>query len=286
MSAAGPCPEPIAQPLARGGEGGRVNGAGSPTATPDPMALAGVCASMGPPVLSLHAAGVTLGATTALTEVTLTLHRGERLVLVGSNGAGKTTLLRLLHGVVRPQAAAQRQVHRPQPARGGVLGAMVFQRPFFLRLSVRRNLRLALWLHGVPRAGREAQARLALQRVGLEVLAERPAHTLSAGQQQRLALARAWALRPEVLFLDEPTASLDPAAKREVEALIDGIAREGVTLVMSTHNLGQAKRLACRVAHLEGGRLLALEPVDRFFGAAVLPAPTRLFLKGELPWTA
>ena len=251
-----------------------------------PATAATTDAGAGVPLLSLCAAGVQLGATPALDGVSLTLHRGERLVLVGSNGAGKTTLLRLLHGVVPPQAAAQRLVHRPQAARGGVVGAMVFQRPFFLRLSVRRNLCVALWLHGVPRARRAARVLRALQRVGLEALAERPAHTLSAGQQQRLALARAWALQPEVLFLDEPTASLDPAAKREVEALVDGIAREGVTLVMSTHNLGQAKRLASRVAHLEGGRLLALEPVDRFFGAAALPPQTRLFLKGELPWDA
>ncbi|MDP3084521.1 MAG: AAA family ATPase, partial [Rubrivivax sp.] len=102
-------------------------------------------------------------------------------------------------------------------------------------------------------------------------------------QQPRLALARAWALAPDILFLDEPTASLDPSAKREVETLIEEIAASGVTLVMSTHNLGQAKRLATRVVYLEGGRLVVDLAVDHFF-ADPLPAEAALFLKGELPW--
>ena len=207
------------------------------------------------PLISLQAAGVRLGTTQALSDVTLTLHRGERLALVGSNGSGKTTLLRLLHGVIDPQQPGQRMTSPLQPEGRAAVGAMVFQHPFFLRLSARRNLALALWLRGVPGPDRADRVRLALQRVGLESMAERPAHALSGGQQQRLALARAWALQPDILFLDEPTASLDPSAKREVETLIADFARDGVTLVMSTHNLGQAKRLATRVAHLEGGRL-------------------------------
>jgi tungstate transport system ATP-binding protein len=122
-----------------------------------------------------------------------------------------------------------------------------------------------------------------LQRVGLDAVAARAARTLSGGQQQRLALARAWALQPDVLLLDEPTANLDPGAKREVERLIDDLADDGVTVVMSTHNLGQAKRLATRVVYLEGGRLVVDLPVDRFFND-VLPPEAALFLKGELPW--
>jgi tungstate transport system ATP-binding protein len=161
---------------------------------------------------------------------------------------------------------------------------MLFQRPFLLRLSVRWNLLLALWLRGVPRAQRNARCQRALQRVGLEAFARRRARELSGGQQQRLALARAWALEPDILFLDEPTASLDPSAKREVESLIEAIANEGVTVVMSTHNLGQAKRLATRVAYLEAGRLVVDLPVDRFFKDQ-LPREAAQFLKGELPWT-
>jgi tungstate transport system ATP-binding protein len=122
-----------------------------------------------------------------------------------------------------------------------------------------------------------------LQRVGLAGLAGRPARTLSGGQQQRLALARAWALQPDILFLDEPTASLDPSAKREVEALVAEFAQDGVTVVMSTHNLGQAKRLGTDVAYLEDGRLLVELPVERFFSEA-LPGAADRFLKGELPF--
>jgi tungstate transport system ATP-binding protein len=159
--------------------------------------------------------------------------------------------------------------------------AMVFQQPFFLDLSLRRNLLLALWLGGVPKAQREARVQQALQRVGLAGEAARSAGALSGGQRQRLALARAWALRPELLFLDEPTSHLDPGARREVEALISEFAAEGMTLVMSTHNLGQAKRLATRVIYLERGRIVA-DRATRDFFEGTLPEEAALFLKGEL----
>ncbi len=161
---------------------------------------------------------------------------------------------------------------------------MLFQRPFLLNLSVERNVRLALWLRGVPRAERAARSGRVLDGVGLASLAGRPARTLSGGQQQRLALARAWALQPDLLFLDEPTASLDPGARREVEQLIARLAADGVTVVMSTHNLGQAKRLATRVLYLAQGRLLVDLPTDRFFDPVRPPAAAAEFLKGELPW--
>ena len=245
------------------------------------VAPAGVPATA---LITLRGADVSFAHVRALRGVSLTLHRGERLALVGANGSGKTTLLRLLHGVIDPQQPGQRMTSPLQPEGRAPVGAMVFQHPCCLRLSTRRNLLLALWLGGVPGAERAVRASLALQRVGLESMADRPAHALSGGQQQRLALARAWALHPDILFLDEPTASLDPSAKREVEALIADFAGDCVTLVMSTHNLGQAKRLASRVAHLEGGRLATVQPVDRFFADPHLPDATRQFLKGELPW--
>jgi tungstate transport system ATP-binding protein len=228
----------------------------------------------------LDQAGVRFGDVQALHGVSLTLRRGDRLALVGANGSGKTTLLRLLHGLV---AFEGRRDVVAIKSRMPVI-AMLFQRPFLLSLSVRWNVLLGLWLHGVPRAEREPRCRRALQRVGLDALAGRSARSLSGGQQQRLALARAWALEPDILLLDEPTANLDPSAKREVERLIDALAADGVTVVMSTHNLGQAKRLATRVAYLEGGRLVVDLPVDRFFND-VLPSEAALFLKGELPWT-
>jgi tungstate transport system ATP-binding protein len=150
---------------------------------------------------------------------------------------------------------------------------------------VRRNLALALWLAGVPAAQRAERVQGALARVGLQAMADKPARSLSGGQQQRLALARAWAVRPDILFLDEPTASLDPSAKREVETLIDEFGRDGMALVMSTHNLGQAKRLASRVLFLDAGRLVTDLPVDDFFHRNDLPPEAAQFLKGELPWT-
>jgi len=238
-----------------------------------------VLAGPAPRLLTLKNAGVRFGEVQALEGVDLTLRRGDRLALVGANGAGKTTLLRLLHGLV---AGSGRTAHavdgRP------LVAAMLFQRPFLLHLSVRMNVLLALWLRRVPKAERAARCARALQRVGLGALAERPARTLSGGQQQRLALARAWALQPDILFLDEPTASLDPSARREVENLIEQLAADGVTLVFSTHNLGQAKRLASRVAYLEAGRMLTDLPCDLFFDTRQPPSAAAAFLAGELPW--
>lgn len=256
----------------------------APAAAPAPAAAAAAAgggATHGAPLLALHQAGVRFGDQAALHGISLQLHRGDRIALVGANGAGKTTLLRLLNGLVTP-SSGQRLVAADGPA---PVTAMLFQRPFLLHFSVRRNLLLALWLAGVPAAQRQARADAALQRVGLQARADQPARSLSGGQQQRLALARAWAVQPDILFLDEPTASLDPTARREVEQLIDEVGASGVALVMSTHNLGQAKRLARRVLYLDAGRLLADLPVDQFFQRDDLPPEAAQFLKGELPWT-
>ena len=235
-------------------------------------------------LIELRDAAVHFGATVALDSVNFVLRPGERVALVGANGSGKTTLLRLLHGQLAHagvrRAACDAQGREPAQA-------MVFQRPFLLRLSVWHNLMLALWLARVPRHERAARARQALARVGLADQRDRPARVLSGGQQQRLALARAWSVQPQVLFLDEPTASLDPAAKREVEQLISGFAQDGrdqgLAVVMSTHNLGQAKRLATRVLYLEGGRVIVDLPTADFF-SQTLPEAAAQFIKGEWPW--
>ena len=163
---------------------------------------------------------------------------------------------------------------------------MVFQRPFLLRLSVLNNLRIALWLarRDLPRAKRRQRVLQALGRVGMDGMRDRPARSLSGGEQQRLALARGWAIHPDILFLDEPTASLDPSATKEVESLLIGFAAEGMTLVMSTHNLVQAKRLATRVVYMDRGRVDADLPTNEFFNAGAR-GRTDLFLKGELSWS-
>jgi tungstate transport system ATP-binding protein len=228
----------------------------------------------GEPLFSLHEADVRFGRIQALARATLSIHAGERVALIGANGSGKSTLLRVLHGLV-PHASGAFVSKVPRHAQ-----AMLFQRPHMLRASVRNNVALALWLHGTRWRKAQHEAGVALGRVGLSDLAGRNARTLSGGQQQRMALARAWVLRPDVLFLDEPTASLDPTAKREVEALIADAA-QGRTLVFASHNLGQVKRLASRVVYLEHGRVLADLPMHEFFSGP-LPEEARLFVKGEL----
>jgi tungstate transport system ATP-binding protein len=158
---------------------------------------------------------------------------------------------------------------------------MVFQRPVMLRRSALANVRYALDAAGVADA--ERLAREALAEVGLRHVAQRPARVLSGGEQQRLALARAWALHPEVLFLDEPTASLDPSSTREIEAVIRAFDAAGTKLVMATHNLGQARRLGDEVIYLHQGRVVERAPVEKFF-AQPATAEAAAFIKGELPW--
>jgi tungstate transport system ATP-binding protein len=229
-------------------------------------------------VLDLKQVSVRFGRHAALREVSLNIRAGERVALVGANGCGKSTLLRVAHGLLQP---SQGEVH----AVPSVRQAMVFQRPHMLRTSVLRFVMWGLWLQGVSWRAAKAQAMAALHRVDLHDLAERPARALSGGQQQRLALARAWALQPDCVLLDEPTSSLDPHAKREVEHMMaDWVATSDVTLLFSSHNLGQVKRLATRVIYLEVGRVLADLPVDHFFNRSLVEShpQAHLFLKGEL----
>ena len=234
-----------------------------------------------PALIALDQVGLRYGAHEALCGVSLCIAPGERVAFVGANGSGKSSLLRVLHGLLAPSVGTRSQ---GVAAHGRALRfAMLFQRPFLLRLSAAANVRLALWLGGVRGADAQARTAEALRRVGLHGESARAAQALSGGQQQRLALARAWALQPDVLLLDEPTASLDPSAKREVEALLEEFSEHGMTLLMASHNLGQVKRLARRVVYLEHGRVLADAPIAEFFEDAVAPE-ARLFLKGELPW--
>jgi tungstate transport system ATP-binding protein len=206
--------------------------------------------------------------------LTLELDAGPSTIILGANGAGKSVLMRLMHGLLQPSSG--RVVWSGQGRQ-----AMVFQRPVMLRRSALANVVYALELAGVAEASRAA--REALKEVGLAHLADRPARILSGGEQQRLALARAWALHPEVLFLDEPTASLDPHATREIETLIRAFDAAGTKIIMSTHNLAQARRLGDEVLFIHQGRLVERAPVDRFFQQPASPEAAA-FIKGELPW--
>ncbi len=230
-------------------------------------------------LLALRDASVAYGAVRAVQGATIEIRTGDFIAVVGANGSGKTSLLRLLNGTVAHTGTRTAM-------RSGGIQSMVFQRPFLLRLSVLNNLRVALWLarRDATAARRDERSALALRRVGLTALRDRPARSLSGGEQQRFALARGWAVSPDILLLDEPTASLDPSAKKEVEALLASFAADGTTIVMSTHNLGQAKRLASRVVYMDRGRIDADLPTAAFFDSGA-NGRADLFLKGELPWS-
>jgi tungstate transport system ATP-binding protein len=214
-----------------------------------------------------------------LDRVSIEFLPGAPTVLVGPNGAGKTTLLRIAMGLIQPTEG--------QVTWGGRTGvpparrAFVLQRPVMLRRSVAANVGYALATVGVAHAERPARIAALLETVGLGGLGERPARRLSGGEQQRLALARAMARDPEVLFLDEPTASLDPAATKAIEDVIRGVAARGVKVVMATHDLGEARRLAGDVVLMHRGRVIETGPASDFF-VSPRTEEARRFLAGEL----
>ena len=232
--------------------------------------------------LSLERVGFVAGGRSILADVSATIAAASLTVILGPNGAGKSVLMRIGHGLLAPTSG--RAVWNAPEAPGAPRRqAMVFQHPVMLRRSAIANIAYALELAGVAKAERLARAYRALEQVGLAHLAERPARVLSGGEQQRVAIARAWAVRPEVLFLDEPTANLDPGATAAIEQAICAIHASGTKIVMTTHNLGQARRLADEILFLYAGRLFEHTPADQFF-AAPRSEEARAFLKGEVPW--
>ncbi|MDR5873837.1 ATP-binding cassette domain-containing protein [Halomonas sp. CUBES01] len=212
-----------------------------------------------------------------LAPTSLTLSGSRRTVIMGPNGAGKSLLMRLAHGLLVPTSGQVRWQGKTP------VQAMVFQHPVLLRRSALDNLTYVLAIHKAPRAKRKARAYQALDTFGLTSLAHRPARVLSGGEQQRLALARAWLLDPAVLFLDEATSALDPAAIKAVEDAVMAFHASGTRIVMTTHDLHQAKRLADDVVFLHNGRLLEHSPAETFF-AAPRSAEGRAFIQGELVW--
>ena len=234
--------------------------------------------------LRLENLAFTAGPDRLIDGINARLDAGPRTVILGHNGAGKSLLLRLCHGLLTPSEGrvlwsdhglGQDWVRRRQ--------AMVFQHPVVLRRSARANVTYGLALAGVSWRDRRRQPQEALAEVGLGDLADRPARALSGGERQRLALARAWALHPEVLLLDEPTASLDPAATRAVETVIAAFDMAGTKIIMTTHDLGQARRLADEVLFLHKGRLLEHGPASEFFERPRTPEG-RAYVAGELLW--
>jgi tungstate transport system ATP-binding protein len=219
------------------------------------------------------------GGVTILDRISLVLVAGSPTVLIGPNGAGKTTLLRLVMGLIPPTRGRVTWGGRGQAA--STHRAIVFQRPTMLRRSAAGNVRYALAAAGVPRARRAASAVELCALVGLTGLERRPARKLSGGEQQRLALARALAKEPQILLLDEPTASLDPAATKAIEDVIRKVAASGIKVVMSTHDLGEAKRLAGEIVLVHRGRVIESGPAETFFSAPKTEEARR-FSAGEL----
>lgn len=231
--------------------------------------------------LSLNEVSFAAGGRTIIDRVSCEIIAGPRTIILGPNGAGKSVLMRLCHGLLEPTAGAivwrgTNGTRRPRQQ------AMVFQRPVVLRRSALANVMYGLKIANVSRVERELRARDVLDAVGLSHIANHPARVLSGGEQQRLALARAWALGPEVLFLDEPTANLDPGATREIESIIAAIHASGTKIIMTTHNLGQARRLGDEILFLHHGRLAERAPIERFFREPA-SAEAASFIRGELP---
>jgi tungstate transport system ATP-binding protein len=229
--------------------------------------------------ISLDNVSFRAGGVTILDGISLVFSAGAPTVLIGPNGAGKTTLLRLAMGLISPSqgrvAWAGREDVTPTQC------AIVFQHPAMLRRSAAGNIAYALAAAGVPRLQRATRCAELLGLVGLADVAGRPARRLSGGERQRLALARALAKDPAVLFLDEPTASLDPAATKTIEDLVRAVAARGIKIVMSTHDLGEARRLAGEIVLLHRGRVVESGPAASFFAAPRTEAAQK-FIAGEL----
>jgi tungstate transport system ATP-binding protein len=237
----------------------------------------------GPAMLPIRIAGLTLvaGDRTVLSDLTAEVVTRGITAIIGPNGAGKSTLLRVLDGLVRPTrgtiAFGTGDVSS-EPRR-----AFVFQKTALVRASVAHNVALALEAEALSAQERASRIASALDRVGLSARARDAARRMSGGEQQRVAFARAWARRPELLLLDEPTASLDPAATEEIERLIRALRDDGTKILLVSHNLGQVARLAEDVLVLAGGRVAEHGPVDRILRTPASDA-ARAYLKGELPW--
>ncbi len=223
--------------------------------------------------IHIENASVRAGSVSILDRISLSIAPGKPTLLVGPNGSGKSTLIRLCMDLI--EASAGRVTWGGRNTQGERC-AMVFQRPVMLRRTAAANIDYVLT--GGSRNERIGEL---LKRVGLENLRDRPARRLSGGEQQRLALARALARDPEVLFLDEPTASLDPAATKAVEDIIRSASESGIKIVMASHDLGQARRLAGDVVFLVRGKLAEHTPSEQFFTSPATPQAAA-FLRGDL----
>lgn len=231
--------------------------------------------------LSLDEVSFRAGDRALLDGISLTIESGPKTVILGANGAGKSLLLRICHGLLGPSGGKVRWAEGT--TRQYERQAMVFQNPVMLRRSVAANVAYGLKLRRIEAGERARRVADALRRTGLTDFADQSARLLSGGEQQRLALARTWALEPEILFLDEPTANLDPGATRAVEEIVSGFHDSGAKIVMTTHDIGQARRLADEVIFLHRGRVAERAGADKFF-ARPSTEEAAAYLRGDLLW--
>ncbi|WP_157014746.1 ATP-binding cassette domain-containing protein [Mesorhizobium xinjiangense] len=231
--------------------------------------------------LGVHGLVYAVGGKRLVNIDRLTLQPGAPTVILGPNGAGKSLLLRLMHGLIEPAQGTVLFNGQPMSPAIRRRQAMVFQRPVVLRRSVRANIDYALAAHRLRGTKRHRRLDELLEMGGLSAMAHQPARSLSGGEQQRLALVRAVAAAPELLFLDEPTSSLDPGATQRIEALVRRFAQDGMKIVMVTHDLGQARRLADEVVFMHRGRIAEQTPAAAFFDEPASQA-ARDFVAGGL----
>lgn len=225
------------------------------------------------PLVALSKVSVIAAGKSLLSDIDLSICEGESVVVLGANGAGKSTLLKLCNAIIAPSLGTVRTLPLPEQS-------LIFQRPAVLKRSVLDNVRFVLSIRGVAEPACTEQAQRALTACHLSAAANQQARSLSGGEQQRLALARAWACKPRLLLADEPTANLAPSAMRDVEALLRAVQSEGMTLVLTTHNVAQAKRLARRIVFLDNGRVVEDRSAADFF-ASPRSAAARTYLEGE-----
>lgn len=219
-------------------------------------------------------------AKTILGPLNVAIKAGGPTIVIGPNGAGKTTFLRLIHGLERAKAGTlsfgltdEKEIYRRQ--------CFVFQKPIMLRRSALDNVAYPLILRGEAKTTAREQAYAMIERVGLREAADTRATFLSGGEAQKLAIARALVTKPELLILDEPSASLDGSATQDIEALISSVSNEGIEVLMTTHHMGQARRLARRIIFLNKGRLLEISEANSFWNAPESNEAQR-FIMGEI----
>jgi len=245
--------------------------------------LQGVGDRLASPPLPVELKGIVYqtGGKRVIDGIDATIETRRITAIMGPNGAGKSILLRLMHGLITATEGEILWAGRPMDRLLAHRQAMVFQRPVLLRRSVAANVSHALGLRGIGRDQRAIRVDEALKLAGLERHASTPARVLSGGEQQRLCLARALSLEPDVLFLDEPTSSLDPASTLAIERLLLDAQRRGIKVILVTHDIGQARRLAHDVMFLHHGRVIEHQDAESFFGDPRSEG-ARAFLSGGL----